>query len=147
VLQTLQVQYNTPDGQIAYSTSPLAPTATSCSQATVNVIPPLTASALWLPNDSQTHYARFQLQDPGDVVSVDVYATADGLPTVGLSVVLCSACDGNLATNCNGCPPGTTDCIVKFENDTPLPTWLRVVNQGTSTDAGYPPPEPLPWTS
>jgi hypothetical protein len=136
VLQTLQYTYALPDGQIAYQTSPLAPTTTACSAAATNVIPPATASALWMPNDSATHYARFALQDPLDAFDINVYATPDGLPPAGVSVALCAGCAGDVATDCNGCPPGTPECIVAFTNASPAPTWLRIVYPGTLLDAG-----------
>lgn len=130
VLQSLPDTYNSPDGQIAYRTLPLEPATTKCSDAIANVIPPNTTSALWLPNDSQTYFARFQLdiRARGDLYfAVSAYNSPTGLPPSGLDVRLCTGCEGNDATNCNGCPFGTTDCIVKFQNTTTLPLWLRIV--------------------
>lgn len=130
VLDDQRTTYNSPGGQMPYQTQPLEPATTRCSQAVANIIPPNTTSALWLPNDSQTHYARFQLdvKTRGDLYfDVSVYDSASGSPPAGLTAVLCTGCDGDDASNCNGCPFGTTDCIVKFQNSTSLPLWLRIV--------------------
>jgi hypothetical protein len=130
VLPDLQTTYNSPNGQISYQTQPLLPTTTRCSDAIANIIPPNTTSALWLPNDSQTHFARFQLdvKTRGDLYfDVSAYDSPTGLPPPGLDVLLCTGCDGDEAANCNGCPFGTTDCIVRFQNTAALPLWLRIV--------------------
>jgi hypothetical protein len=130
VLQSLQTTQNSPDGQIDYRTQPLQPTTTRCSDAVANVIPPNTTSALWLPNDSQKHFARFQLEAKtrGDLYfDVSAYNSPTGLSPAGLNAVLCTGCDGDEAINCNGCPFGNTDCIVRFQNSASAPLWLRIV--------------------
>jgi hypothetical protein len=76
-----------------------------------------------------------------DVVAYD---SAPGQPPPpGLDVLLCTGCDGDEATNCNGCPLGTTDCVVKFQNAAAVPLWLRIVagdywtsSQWAALDAG-----------
>jgi hypothetical protein len=131
VLNNLQTTYNSPDGKISYQTQPLEPTTTRCSETVANIIPPNTTSAIWLPNDSQTYFARFQLdvRTREDLYfDVVAYDSAPGQPPPpGLDVLLCTGCDGDEATNCNGCPLGTTDCVVKFQNATTVPLWLRIV--------------------
>jgi hypothetical protein len=147
VLNSLQETYNSPDGQIGYRTQPLQPATTRCSAAAANIIPPNTTSALWLPSDSQTHFARFQLdvRTRGDLYfDVSSYDSVPGLPPpAGLNVLLCAGCDGDEAVNCNGCPFGTTDCIVRFQNAATVPLWLRIVagdywtaSQWAAIDAG-----------
>jgi len=147
VLQGLQTTYNSPDGQISYRTQPLEPAATRCADAVANLIPPNTTSALWLPNDSQTRFARFQLdvKTRGDLYfDISAYDSPTGLPPPGLDVLLCTGCDGDEPANCNGCPLGTTDCIVRFQNTAALPLWLRIVagdywsssSQWAAVDAG-----------
>ncbi|HEX7507189.1 MAG TPA: hypothetical protein VF550_10485 [Polyangia bacterium] len=147
VLTSLQSTYNLPGGQISYQTQPLQPATTRCLDAIANVIPRNTTSALWLPNDSQTHFARFQLDvnTRGDLYfDVSAYDSAPGLPPPrGLNVLLCTGCDGDEASNCNGCPFGTTDCIVRFQNTATMPLWLRIVagdywhsSQWLAMDAG-----------
>jgi hypothetical protein len=146
VLSGLQTTYNSPDGQMDYRTSPLEPATTRCSDAIANVIPPNTTSAIGLPNDSQTYFARFQLdvKTRGDLYfDVSMYDSPTGQPPSGVDVLLCTGCNGDEATNCNGCPFGTTDCIVKFQNTTTVPLWLRIVagdywssSQRAANDAG-----------
>jgi hypothetical protein len=146
VIGNLQSIYNTHDGQIAYSTSPLVPTATQCSGAVANVIPLYTASALYLPNDGQTHFARYQLQtDPSypsaqPFPDVDLYDNpSQQSPPENVTVELCAGCDGDDGKDCFGCGFGVTDCVVKFSNRTSSPLWLRIVNQGIWSGEWYSP--------
>jgi hypothetical protein len=130
VLQSLQYDYTSPAGQMPYGTAPLAPATTRCSEAVANAIPSMTASALWLPNDAKTHYARFHLQveSTGNVNAVPgLYAWSPELPPPpGINALFCQGCNGDIAADCDGCPLGTTDCVVTFQNTTNLPTWLRI---------------------
>ena len=147
VLAAQEATYQMPAGQMPYQTQPLAPATPRCSDAAANVIPPSTTSALWLPNDSRTYFAHFTLEvkTRGDFYfGVTAYDSAPGRPPpAGLDVMLCTGCDGDDARDCNGCPFGTTDCIVKFTNSSPAPLWLRIAagdywskSQWAAVDAG-----------
>jgi hypothetical protein len=134
IFPDLPLDYQSPTGQLAYRTSSLAPATTSCPDAQANLVGPSTVSALWMPKDGQTRYARFTLQDPGASPVLSVYATPDGLPPPRVTVALCQDCSGASAS-CNGCLPGGPDCIVQFTNASALPTWL-VLSSHPSLDAG-----------
>ena len=139
VISNLQSVYNTPAGSLPYATQSLVSTNTRCSEAQANAIDDGTASSLWMPNDSQTHFARFRLNNPETLfpyfgLYVSVYGVPEQPPPAGsgLTVELCSACNGDDATQCDGCPNLSADCIVKFQNSSSAPTWLRLVNRGPS---------------
>jgi hypothetical protein len=147
VIGDLQDDYTT--AMTPYATQPLAPATARCSDAQINVIAPYQASALLMPDDAQTHFAHFQLQglpDPSmsPMLDVELQGTyGDWTPNSIISVALCAGCDGDDAINCNGCPPGTTDCIVRFRSATTAPLWLRIINQGPSNISGY---NPQTWS-
>ncbi len=145
VLQNLQTTYNTSDGQIIYQTLPLEPPTTRCSEAVANIVPSNTTSALWLPNDSLVHFARFRLAatpQEDQYLEVSAYGSSIGMPAA-LGVGFCTSCNGDDATNCNGYSLGTTDFVVRFQNTTTTPDWLRLgtgdsssFGQGAALDAG-----------
>jgi hypothetical protein len=130
-LETFQF---TPGGEMAYTTQPLNPPATTCADAKANVIPPNTASAIWVPADLVPDFARFSMANEWDG-SDDFYANGVGIASTWFGP---TCPEPELSGLCNRSASGT-DCIVGFGHDSSgLPTWYRIINgppvDGTGTN-------------